>query len=295
MRARLAGVTKSHGAQVVLEDASLEVGPRARIGLVGPNGVGKSTVLRLLAGEEAPDRGVVALDPPTLTVAHLPQEAEALPGETLHERLARRTGVAAAERELQAAAAALSTVDDARARFDTSVVRPLRPGALAASWRSGERTSTRARHRSARSSGSEPRSTGSSRRCRAARRRGRRSPRCFSPRRTSCCSTSRRTTWTPTGLARLTAVRRLLPGRDRAGLPRPGIPRRDRPSHRRDRPARASDRRVERRLVGLRATPRRGPARRLRTVRRRPGAAPRAHDPVVDEAHGGARSGRRAR
>jgi ATPase subunit of ABC transporter with duplicated ATPase domains len=113
MRARLAGVTKSHGAQVVLEDASLEVGPRARIGLVGPNGVGKSTVLRLLAGEETPDRGVVALDPPTLTVAHLSQEPEALPGETLGERLARRTGVAAAERELQAAAAALSTVDSA--------------------------------------------------------------------------------------------------------------------------------------------------------------------------------------
>ena len=116
MRARLAGVTKSHGAQVVLDDASLEVGPRARIGLVGPNGVGKSTVLRLLAGEEAPDRGVVALDPPTLTVAHLPQEAEALPGETLYERLARRTGVAAAERELQASAAALAPADDARAR-----------------------------------------------------------------------------------------------------------------------------------------------------------------------------------
>ena len=64
MRARLSGVTKFHGAQVVLENASLEVGPRARIGLVGPNGVGKSTVLRLLAGEEAPDAGVVALDPP---------------------------------------------------------------------------------------------------------------------------------------------------------------------------------------------------------------------------------------
>ena len=40
MRARLSGVTKSHGAQVVLENVSLEVGPRARIGLVGPNGVG---------------------------------------------------------------------------------------------------------------------------------------------------------------------------------------------------------------------------------------------------------------
>ena len=78
MRARLTGVSKSHGAQVVLEDASLEIGPHARVGLVGPNGVGKSTVLRLLAGEEAPDRGAVALDPPTLTVAHLPQEPDAL-------------------------------------------------------------------------------------------------------------------------------------------------------------------------------------------------------------------------
>jgi ATPase subunit of ABC transporter with duplicated ATPase domains len=83
MRARLAGVTKSHGAQVVLEDASLEVGPSARIGLVGPNGVGKSTVLRLLAGEEAPDRGSVAIDPPRTTVAHLPQEAGARAGESL--------------------------------------------------------------------------------------------------------------------------------------------------------------------------------------------------------------------
>ena len=134
MRARLTGVSKSHGAQVVLEDASLEIGPHARVGLVGPNGVGKSTVLRLLAGEEAPDRGAVALDPPTLTVAHLPQEPDALPGETLRERLARRTGVAAAERELEAAAAALSTVEacveSARAsdRYDLALRRLLAIG-----------------------------------------------------------------------------------------------------------------------------------------------------------------------
>ena len=113
MRARLDGVSKSHGAHAVLEDASLEIGPRARVGLVGPNGVGKSTVLRLLAGEEAPDAGAVVLDPPTLTVAHLPQEPDALPGETLRQRLARRTGVDGAARELEDAAAALSTVDGA--------------------------------------------------------------------------------------------------------------------------------------------------------------------------------------
>ena len=50
------GVALSH------HGASLAVGPRARIGLVGPNGVGKSTVLRLLAGEEAPNGGAVVLD-----------------------------------------------------------------------------------------------------------------------------------------------------------------------------------------------------------------------------------------
>ena len=71
MRARLSGVTKSHGAQVVLEHASLEVGPGARIGLVGPNGVGKSTVLRLLAGEEAPDAGVVSMDGMMVDRPHL--------------------------------------------------------------------------------------------------------------------------------------------------------------------------------------------------------------------------------
>ena len=130
MRARLAGVTKSHGAQVVLENVSLEVGQGARIGLVGPNGVGKSTVLRLLAGEEAPDAGLVAIDPPRATVAYLPQEPHRLPGETLRGRLARLTGVAPAERELETAAAALGE-SDARGestpassdRYDSALAR----------------------------------------------------------------------------------------------------------------------------------------------------------------------------
>jgi ATPase subunit of ABC transporter with duplicated ATPase domains len=137
MRARLAGVSKSHGAQVVLEDASLEVGPGARIGLVGPNGVGKSTVLRLLAREEVPDRGIVALDPPTLTVAHLPQEPGRRPGETLRARLARLTGVATAESELESAAAAIARGGDnacgespraASDRYDLALARFLALG-----------------------------------------------------------------------------------------------------------------------------------------------------------------------
>jgi ATPase subunit of ABC transporter with duplicated ATPase domains len=69
-----AGVTKSYGAEVVLEDVGLVVPPRARIGLVGPNGAGKSTLLRLLAGLEEPDAGRIRRTPPTLAVGYLAQE-----------------------------------------------------------------------------------------------------------------------------------------------------------------------------------------------------------------------------
>src|SRR5436309_15789118 len=92
------GITKSYGSEVVLADVDLVVPPRARIGLVGPNGAGKSTLLRLLAGLDAADRGSVRRTPPSLAVGLLPQERDTLPGETLREYLARRTGVAPAER-----------------------------------------------------------------------------------------------------------------------------------------------------------------------------------------------------
>src|SRR5690242_3772222 len=72
-----AGVTKSYGAEVVLEDVTLVVPPRARVGLVGPNGAGKSTLLRLLAGLEEPDAGRIRRTPPKLAVGYLAQERDA--------------------------------------------------------------------------------------------------------------------------------------------------------------------------------------------------------------------------
>ena len=125
MRARLADVTKHFGSQVVLERASLEIGPRARIGLIGPNGTGKSTVLRMLAGHDEPDSGSVAIDPPRATVAYLPQEPDRRAGETLGERLARLTGVAAAASSRSRSAPATPV---SRARRSASVSPARRSG-----------------------------------------------------------------------------------------------------------------------------------------------------------------------
>ena len=108
MRVTLANVTKGFGAHTIFSEVTLGVGPRSRIGLVGPNGVGKTTLLRLLAGLEEPDSGRVVRAPATLTVGYLPQEPDAHPGETLLGYLARRTGVVEAERALEDASTALA-------------------------------------------------------------------------------------------------------------------------------------------------------------------------------------------
>jgi ATPase subunit of ABC transporter with duplicated ATPase domains len=108
LRLSLEGVTETHGAQLILNDVTLAVGPRSRIGLVGPNGVGKSTLLRVLAGLEEPDAGTVVRAPRELLVGYLAQERDVRPDEPLISYLARRTGVAGAERELDRLTRALA-------------------------------------------------------------------------------------------------------------------------------------------------------------------------------------------
>ena len=107
-----ADVTVVRGPSLVLSGVSLTVAPGTRVGVVGPNGVGKSTLLAVLAGELAPESGSVTRAPRTANVGLLPQEPDRRPGETLGAFLARRTGVAEAQRRLDRATEALTNGDD---------------------------------------------------------------------------------------------------------------------------------------------------------------------------------------
>ncbi|RAG85239.1 ABC transporter ATP-binding protein [Streptacidiphilus pinicola] len=92
-----------HGERVLFSGLDLVVAPGDVIGLVGVNGAGKSSLLKLLAGVDTPEGGSIKLSPPTATVGYLPQEPDRRPGETVGAFLARRTGVAAAQAALDEA------------------------------------------------------------------------------------------------------------------------------------------------------------------------------------------------
>ncbi len=80
---RLSDVTKSYGGTEILKGVSFQVNPSEKVGLVGRNGAGKTTVFRLLTGAETADSGeVVSIN--GLKIGLLDQHVDFASGETVH-------------------------------------------------------------------------------------------------------------------------------------------------------------------------------------------------------------------
>src|SRR5438132_522839 len=79
---QLESVTKHFATKTILKEASAHLRPGSRVGLVGPNGIGKTTLLRLILGEQTLDGGRIRKRP-RLRIGYLPQDLEHIPGTTV--------------------------------------------------------------------------------------------------------------------------------------------------------------------------------------------------------------------
>jgi ATP-binding cassette subfamily F protein 3 len=99
---RLDHVTLARGANRLLEDASMTVHAGHKVGIVGPNGCGKSTLFALLRGALHPESGDVVM-PPRWTIAHVAQETPAVAAPAIEFVLDGDPELRAIERALQEA------------------------------------------------------------------------------------------------------------------------------------------------------------------------------------------------
>src|SRR4030066_1437699 len=69
---KVSGLEKTYGRQDILDNVSFVINPGERVGLVGKNGHGKTTLFRIILGQEQPDAGVITY-PSYYTLGHLSQ------------------------------------------------------------------------------------------------------------------------------------------------------------------------------------------------------------------------------
>lgn len=82
----ITGITKHYGAELILDDVTFRIEPGDHAALIGVNGAGKSTILRIIAGLEDSERGSVSISRGGRS-AYLPQEPEFDESSTLYETM----------------------------------------------------------------------------------------------------------------------------------------------------------------------------------------------------------------
>ncbi len=103
---------KSYGAITVLDDISFIVNSNDRIGVVGSNGVGKTTLLNILVGQESTDSGSFLFNPNT-EVGYLPQATPEFSGHTMQDLILESLGnLRQLEERMRKLESAMSTAND---------------------------------------------------------------------------------------------------------------------------------------------------------------------------------------
>lgn len=93
-------IHKRYGTITVLEDISFSLGQGQKVGLVGSNGTGKSTLFKIIAGIVEPDGGVVTMRK-GLVIGYMPQDTSLITEETVRAYLRRVSGIVALEERIE--------------------------------------------------------------------------------------------------------------------------------------------------------------------------------------------------
>src|SRR5437867_1410605 len=108
---QLRGIVKTFGSRTILDGLDFDVEAGARVGVIGPNGGGKSTLMRILAGLEEPDAGEAA-QRRGLVVAYLSQQVEGDERSALETVRAARPDLDELDHELARVATQLGSLGD---------------------------------------------------------------------------------------------------------------------------------------------------------------------------------------
>ncbi len=108
----LHGIEKSFGPRLLFSDVDWHIKRGQRVGLIGPNGVGKTTLMRMIVGELQPDGGSISIGK-DVTLGYLPQEIATLRGTTVYQE---------AERGLDEVVALAARLKEIEARLESASV-----------------------------------------------------------------------------------------------------------------------------------------------------------------------------
>jgi ATP-binding cassette subfamily F protein 3 len=112
----LTNISKQHGSQILFQNASLQILPASRNGLVGPNGAGKSTIFRLITREEEPDKGEISCAKKTV-IGYFSQDVGEMAGRPV---LA----------EVMAAAGEVTALGEQMREMEAAMAKPMDDGAM---------------------------------------------------------------------------------------------------------------------------------------------------------------------